>query len=82
MNQVLIRFRKIRENELMEVRFDERLSFHDNLRLLKEINNEDHLNARIYDPIKRIFLDRNVPLSSFGFKGTVSLHLFDQLLKR
>ena len=77
MNQVLIRFKKIKENEVMEVCFDERLSFMDNLKLLKEINNEDHLKGRIYDPIKRIFLDRKVPISQSGFKGIISLHLFD-----
>ena len=77
MNQVLIRFRKIKENEVMEVCFDERLSFKENLTLLKQINNEDHLKGRIYDPIKRVFLNRDVAISEFGFKGIVCLHLFD-----
>jgi hypothetical protein len=82
MKKVLIRFRKIKDNEVLEVCFDERLSFTDNLKLLREINGEDHQRAMIYDPIKRVFLKRNVPLKCFNFKGIVSLHLFDQFEKR
>ena len=60
----------------MEVSFDERLSFRENLEILSEICEENVSAAQIYDPIKRIFLNRDIPLSTFSFQYFVFLYLF------
>ena len=75
-HDIQIRFRIVKNSRIIEASFDERLSFKDNLRLLSEICDEEIGNAEIYDPVKRIFLDKEVPLSSFSIQYYVSFYLF------
>lgn len=76
-HEIKIRFRIVKNRHVIEVLFDERLSFHENFRILNEICNENLADVRVYDPMKRIFLDRDVPLSTFSFQYFVSFYLFN-----
>ncbi len=75
-HEVQIRFRIVKNSHIIETSLDERLSFKDNLRILSEICDEKIIDAEVYDPMKRIFLDKEVPISSFSFQYFVSLYLF------
>ena len=75
-HEVQIRFRIVKNSHIIETSLDERLSFKDNLRILSEICDEKITDAEVYDPMKRIFLDKEVPLSTFSFQYFVSLYLF------
>jgi hypothetical protein len=76
MNEVYLRLTDVVRQETVEVRFDRRLSFRENFSLLKQMIKRDYEEAEVYDPDKKIFLDRNIPLSEFEFAGFVRLHLF------
>ncbi len=65
MHRILIRFRIVCTGEILEVSFDERLSFFQNMGLLNRILDPKIPDFRIYDPYKKIFLDRNIPLKEF-----------------
>ena len=71
-----MRLNILKENKQIEVIFDERLSFIDNLILLKEIyyltNIED---IHIWDNDNRMFLKRDVPLTDFHFPQFIRLYL-------
>lgn len=77
MNKVLLRLKSIKSNNVYEVYFDTRLSFNENIGLLNNLIKEPIKNAYIYDPVKRIFLDTKVPLSSFEIGYFMILYLFD-----
>ena len=53
-------------------------AFKENFKILETILNMRLKEAMVYDPYKKIFLDRNIPLKSFGFKGFVLLYLFNR----
>ena len=76
MNKIVMRLNILKENKQIEVIFDERLSFIDNLILLKEIyyltNIED---IHIWDNDNRMFLKRDVPLTDFHFPQFIRLYL-------
>ena len=55
---------------------DERLSFKENFVLLKELIQVPLEDVKVYEPYKKIFLDRNIPLSEFHFSTFILLHLF------
>ena len=78
MAEVFLRLTDVISQETVEVSFDSRLSFRDNFLLLKQMIGKDYSSAEVYDPDKKIFLDRNIPLSEFEFAGFVRLHLFIQ----
>ena len=76
MNDVMIRLKNIKNSQIMEFVFDRRLSFKDNIRVLNIIR-EDKIDAfLIYDPIKRIFLDLDVPLERFNINGFMMFDIF------
>ena len=76
MNDVMIRLKNIKNSQIMELVFDRRLSFKDNIRVLNIIR-EDKIDAfLIYDPIKRIFLDLDVPLERFNINGFMMFDIF------
>ncbi|MBQ6479450.1 MAG: hypothetical protein IJI44_08850 [Erysipelotrichaceae bacterium] len=75
-HKIKIRFRIVKNSHVIEVLLDERLSFKENLEAISEICEEEVLNAEVYDPMKKIFLDTGVPLKAFSFHYFVSLYLF------
>ena len=76
MYEVLIRFKIVKKNRYLEVSFDSRLSFKDNLKILSELVDVDLSDMYVYDPVKRIFLDREIPVSEFDISYFISLQLF------
>lgn len=76
MYEVLIRFKIVKDDRYIEVCFDSRLSFKDNLKILSEIINDDLSNMEIYDPIKKMFLDKEIPIGDFNISYFISLQLF------
>lgn len=72
-----MRLKMVRNGRIIEVWLDERLSFNDNFAMLKDMTEEDLDDVRVYDPLKKIFLDRNVPLADYGFRGFMKLHIFN-----
>ncbi len=76
MNEVYLRLTDVVRQETIEVRFDRRLSFRENFSLLKQMIKRDYEEAEVYDPDKKIFLDRNIPLAEYELTGFVRLHLF------
>ena len=76
MYEVLIRFKIVKDNRYIEVSFDSRLSFKDNLNILSELLNEDLNNTKVYDPIKKLFLDMNTAIGEFNINYFISLQLF------
>ena len=75
-HEIMMRFRIIKNGHVVEATLDDRLSFKENLRILGEISGELIMDAEVYDPMKRIFLDKEVPLNVFSFEYFVSLYLF------
>ena len=65
MHRIPIRFRIVLTGEVLEVCFDERLSFLQNMEFLNRISEKKIPDFRVYDPYKKIFLDRNIPLKEF-----------------
>ena len=76
MYEVLFRLKFIKSNRVIECVFDERLSFNDNFRLLKELTkiNDDF---EIYDPDKKIFLKKEIPIREFGISRFMLLYVFE-----
>ena len=79
MHRKLFRFVEVTDMRVCEVALDERLSFTENLKLLERIIHRDLSSSEIYDPYKKIFLERNIPLKEFGFEGFTLLYLFNRL---
>ena len=76
MYKILIRFLFINNGRIMEVYLDDRLSFNDNLKLISNITNLDNNEYLVYDPIRKIFLDRNIPLNMFEIETFRMFYLF------
>ncbi len=76
MSEILIRFKIVKSGKIIEARLDERLSFSSNLRYLSELAGEDLSEAKVFDPYKKIFLDRNIVLARFSIRRFITLHLF------
>ncbi|MBR4470855.1 MAG: hypothetical protein IKS54_06055 [Erysipelotrichaceae bacterium] len=75
MYKTIIRLKEVRTSSIIEAAFDTRLSFSENFTLLGQLLEIDLTNAQVYDPNKKIFLDRNIALSEFGFSRFIFLHL-------
>ena len=73
MDSVYIRFKIVKEKRSIEVKFDSRLSFTENFRLMN-YQNLDKL--RVYDPNRKIFLDRNVPIGEMHISGFMTFYLY------
>ncbi len=76
MHRIAMRLKEVRNGRITEAFLDDRMSFRENFILLEEIAGINIHDAEVYDPYKKIFLDRNIRLSEFGFSGLVLLHLF------
>ena len=76
MAEVYFRLTDVVRRETFEVRFDSRLSFRNNFSILSQMIGKDYSEAEIYDPDKKIVLDRNIPLTEYEFAGFIRLHLF------
>jgi len=76
MHKILIRLKIIKENRIIDVRMDNRLSLIDNLSFIGFLAGISFKDSYIYDPNKKIFLDRNIPLSQFDIRDYMMLYLF------
>ena len=76
MHEVMIRFRLVQSGRIIECLMDDRLDLKENLAILSDLTGEDISGSLVYDPIKKIFLDRNIPLSSFNMDYFMMLYLF------
>lgn len=76
-HRILFRFRIVRNDRIYEVYFDDRLSFDDNFRLLRNILNELNDGLEIFDPVKKVFLNKSVPIRKFCFAEFIQLLVFD-----
>lgn len=77
MNKIILRFYVVYKKEVFETIFDLRLSFLENMRLLKELYplNKDK-DMYIVDPYKMMALKKDVPLSLFNFKNFMTLYIY------
>lgn len=77
MNKIYLRLIFVKDNRVIETIFDKRLSFKDNLRLLKALIPEiDIENFHIFDKNINIFLDINEPIKSFNINNLTTLSVF------
>lgn len=76
MNEILIRFKLIKDNRVLDVFVDERLNFKANYKLLSNIVEIDRFDYKVYDPNKKIFLDNEVPIEEFNINSYLLLYLF------
>ena len=76
MHEIMIRFRFIACDRTLECALDERLSFEQNFRLLEQISDVRCENIAIYDPEKKIFLNKDLPLSEFNICRFILLYVF------
>ena len=77
MYELLIRLFVIRENKVVEAIFDKRLSFNENFILLnKMVDNISFDTFHVYDPIRRIFLDKNRILKDMGTYSFMTFYLY------
>ena len=76
MHKLTVRMKDVRSGQIIEAGLDERLSFKENFALLKQMTEIPLDETRVYDPYKKIFLDRNIALLEFHFSSFVLLHLF------
>lgn len=76
MFKIPIRFVSVKNNEIFEVNLDKRLSFDDNFKLLKELIKIDYKNFYIFDPIRKIFLRKDIPLLKFEIETFRMFYLF------
>ena len=75
MKQIMIRFKIIKNDECIEVKFDDRLSFKDNLKLLENIYKRNLTDLNVYDQNKGIFLDMNIPINNFEINSFMTFTL-------
>ena len=76
MYELMIRFKIISLDRIIETRLDTRLSFKENFCYLKDLIDMDLEDVKIYDPNKNIFLDENVEISKYNIAYYITLHLF------
>ena len=78
MHKVLFRLVDVSNKKTAEVSLDERLSFKENFKILETILDMRLKEAMVYDPYKKIILERNMPLQRYSIKGFVLLYLFNR----
>lgn len=76
MNEILIRFKVVKNNRIIEAYLDRRLSFNSNFKYLSKISNYSLINYKVYDPNKKIFLDCDVPIETFSINSFMLFYLF------
>lgn len=70
-NKILVRLRIIKNNEILEVYLDSRLSFKENFKLLGF--EKDYY---VYETNKGLFLDRTIPINEFNIEGFMAFNLY------
>lgn len=77
MYKVLLRFNFVKNNRVIEVYFDNRLSFRENFRLLSYIVDiSDIENIKIYDENKHMFLKTDVPIKNFNINYFMNYKIY------
>lgn len=77
MNKVILRFYIVYSKEVIETIFDLRLSFKENIKLLKDLYKlKDEEDMYIVDPYKMIALKKDIPLNLFNFKNFMTLYIY------
>lgn len=76
MHKIMVRFKIVKDNRIIETCLDKRLSFIENIDLLNNILDEKVNDFYVYDPNKRIFLDKNIPLYEFAITSFMIFYLF------
>jgi len=76
MHKLLIRFKIVKLDRIIETYLDERLSFKDNLVLLSDLLDIDIKDCVVYDNNKKIFLKMDVPIREFTINYFVYFYLF------
>ena len=76
MHKLLIRFKLVKNNKVIEAYLDNRLSFKENIEMLNSALDESIGDFYVYDPNKKVFLDRNIPLCNFNITSFMILYLF------
>ena len=75
-NEILLRLMIVRNKKIIEACLDDRLSFKENFRYLQQLTGEDLSEAIVYDPIKKLFLDENIPIRDYRIGYFMLLELF------
>lgn len=75
MHKVLLRFKLMKNNKIIEVLFDSRLSFKENFEYLDNIYKIDK-ESYVFDDNKKLFLDNNIPIDEFNFNRFITLNLY------
>ena len=76
MFKVPIRFVLVKSSEILEVKLDIRLSFEDNFKIIKKLIKTNYDNIYVFDPIRKIFLRRDLPLFNFEIETFRMFYLF------
>lgn len=77
MNKVALRFKIVKENKVIEVLFDKRLSFSENFKLLNEIYDlGDTESICIYDQNYKKALRKDVKIELFNFPNFTNLYIY------
>ena len=76
MFKVPIRFVLVKSSEILEVKLDIRLSFEDNFKIIKKLIKTKYDNIYVFDPIRKIFLRRDLPLFNFEIETFRMFYLF------
>ena len=76
MHKVLVRFKIIKNDEIIDVYLDDRLNLIDNLSIISSLIKIDMKNVKVYDPHKGIFLNRHLPIREFNINSYLLLYLF------
>lgn len=76
MYEILMRLKIMRNDKIYEVYLDERLSFSENFVLLNELINEHLIDVKVYDPIKKLFLNTEIALKEFNIESFRLFYLF------
>lgn len=75
MNKKLMRFKVIKDDTIIDAYLDDRLSFKDNFKYLKNIVEIDN-DYKIYDPNKKVFLNNEIPIEVFNINSYMLMYLF------
>ncbi|MDO4197720.1 MAG: hypothetical protein Q4D13_01860 [Erysipelotrichaceae bacterium] len=75
MNSVNLRFYVLKNDQVYEVSFDTRISFKDNMGMLKVMEDIVNEDMKVYDNTKGIFLRMDVPLKEMEIECFTSFYL-------
>ena len=76
MFKIPVRLMFVKNNRIVEVKMDKRLSFEDNFKMLNKLWNYSDEKFYVFDPIRKIFLRRDIPLLQFEIETFRMFHLF------